>query len=205
MKIVECQQMSPEWFESRRGIPTASRFDQIITPVTGKPSTSAAKYICELIAEMYWPGPLHEREGPRLSRPMLAGIEREPEARRWYEVDCDVDCRQVGFCITDCGRWGCSPDALVGEDGALELKCPQLETHTGYLLAGTLPSEYAPQVHGHLLVTGRSWCDFVSYCPPLPSLRVRVEPNGYTDSLKKCLEEFTQRYAEALAHIRSLQ
>ena len=80
----------------------------------------------------------------------------------------------------------------------LELKCPQLKTQAGYVLAGEeLPSEYRPQVHGHLIVTGRPFVDFLSYSPPLPPLLIRVERSEYTDKLAAELERFHEKYEAA--------
>ena len=62
-----------------------------------------------------------------------------------------------------------SPDGLIGlAEGVLEVKCPAPHTHGAYLVGDKIPSEYLPQVRWHLLVTGRQWCDFVSYCEAFP-------------------------------------
>lgn len=202
MKTFMCVQNSPEWWELRRGVPTASNFDRIITPKTGALSKSADALICELIADSRR-GCMPE-EGP-ISRPMQNGIDTEPEARRWYEMEKGIDVRRVGFCLTDDDRFGCSPDALVGEDGGLELKCPELKTQAAYLLAGELPAEYRPQVHGCLIVTGRAWWDFLSYAPGLPPLLIRVTPDAYTDALRKALDDFWAKLEAAKAKIAAME
>lgn len=201
MLIFECEQRSPEWFAARKGVPTASQFDRILTPATGKPSSSQRDYICELIADSL----SHAAAGPKdeyISPAMRNGIITEPEARNWYEMECGLDCRRVGFCVTDCGRFGMSPDALVGEDGGLELKCPTGKVHASYLLGGVLPNEHKVQVHGELLVSGRRWWDFVSYHPGMEPFRIRVTPDGYTELLRKELENFWTAYQNALLKIR---
>jgi len=202
MKIIACEQGSPEWFLARRGIPTASCFDRILTPKQCKPSAQAEEYIAELIGDLYNPG-VPDRAENFTTRAMQNGIDLEPEARRWYEMHVDQDVQRVGFVVSDCGRWGCSPDGLVGEDGLLELKCPMLKTQVKYLLAGTLPDEYRCQVHGQLIVTGRKWVDFASYASArLQPLLIRVEPDAFTDKLRTALEAFSERYAEVLRMIR---
>lgn len=198
MKTHHCIQGSAEWWELHRGIPTASSFDRIITPKKAQISAQADDLIAELIAHRFMDSIAPEGY---TSDAMLKGIQLEPEARRWYEFEHGVEVQQVGICISDCGRYGASPDALVGEDGGLELKCPLPKTHVKYLLAGTLPDEYRAQVHGELLVTGRAWFDFVSYCPPMPPLTVRVVPGEFTMQLAKALDQFWERYQEALAKI----
>ena len=183
-----CKQYTPEWWSVRRGIPTASNFHRIMMPAKRQLSTQASGYAYQLIGDLY-----DYHYGPRdefATAAMRNGTQMEPETRRYYEMERDCDVRQVGFCTTDDGRFGASPDALVGDDGVLELKTPTHATQVAYLIAGTLPTEYATQVHGQLIVTGRKWADFMSRAAGLPPLLVRVEPDDYTEALRKCLEDF---------------
>lgn len=199
MKIHYCTQASPEWWELRRGIPTASGFDRILTP-TGKKSAQWDGYIAELAADTQCQTPSFFSQYGVRTGAMEHGTATEPDARRWYSVERDVDVRQVGFCMSDDGRYGCSPDGLVGDDGALELKCPQPKTQAKYILKGydCLPTEYKPQVHGHLIVTERPWVDFMSYCPGFRCILVRVEPDAYTKLLAEAVAEFLERYEQEL-------
>lgn len=196
MRIINCVQCSPEWWIARRGVPTASNFGRIITPAKRGYSSQARKYACELIAELSEPNPpwLTNTGRPIRNTAMQNGVGTEPEARRFYAMDQNVDVREVGFCLTDDLRYGCSPDGLVGEDGGLEIKCPLLATHAEYLDAGEVPPEYLPQVHGSLVVTGRKWWDFLSYAPGLPPLLVRTYPNDFTAALRNCLDRFWGEY-----------
>ncbi len=200
MKIHHMPQGSEEWWDAHRGIPTASNFDKIITPKTMKPSAQADDLICELIGQLACPGSIMPTN--YVSPAMLNGIALEPQARRWYEFSQNVKVEQCGICITDDGRFGASPDALCGEDGALELKCPTAKTQVKYLLDGVLPAEYRAQVHGELIVTGRAWVDFVSYCPGLDPFMTRVTRDEFTAALEKCLESFWTAYQAALSKIR---
>jgi hypothetical protein len=203
MKIIECAQISPEWWEARRGIPTASNFSKIMTPKTMKLSSQCEEYIAELIAEQICLTPNYFTEqGRPITKAMTDGIDNEPEARRFYEMEKNSTVQQVGFITTDDGRFGCSPDGLVGEDGGLELKCPMLKTQVRYYLNGGIPDEYITQVHGSLIVTGRKWWDFLSYCPGSPPVMIRTVPNAYTENLKKCLEQFWTLYQESLDKFR---
>lgn len=197
MIVHRCEQYTAEWFTLRRGVPTASAFDKIITPKTGKLAAAHEGYVCELIADLC----RLDYPGERAATPaMRNGTLTEPEARRFYEMERDVE--QVGICFSDDGRFACSPDGLVGDDGLLELKCPEPKTHVGYLLANDLPTEYVAQVHGQLIVTGRKWVDFMSYCPGFRPLLVRVEPCEFTDKLRDVLEEFWPRLQRAKAVVR---
>lgn len=202
MRIIECAQGSEQWWQARCGVPSASNFSRIITPKTGKLSAQAHGYICELLADRILGTPLGIES--YTSRPMQDGIDTEPEARAWYEAEHDVDVRQVGFVTTDDGRFGCSPDGLVGGLGGLELKCPTAKTHVGYLLAGDLPDAYRCQVHGCLAVTGAEWWDFVSYCRDIPPFRIRVLPDDFTEALRKALDEFWPLYKAAENRLREL-
>jgi hypothetical protein len=119
------------------------------------------------------------------------GTQTEPEARANYELLSGNTVRQIGFAYLDRHKLiGCSPDGLVDPDGLIEIKCPKPKTHIEYILAGKVPSEYVAQVQGALWVTGRAWCDFVSYCPSIrdnPMMLVRVEPNA--DYIAKLVDE----------------
>lgn len=203
MKLFMFAQTTPEWYAVRRGVPTASCFNKIITPAKRGYSASARKYMHELIAQLTDPSPawLSNRGGPYRSTAIQHGIDTEPEARRWYAMSQDVDVQQVGFCLTDDGRFGCSPDGLVGEDGGLELKCPDLSTHIGYLDDAVVPLEYLPQVHGSLIVTGRKFWDFMSYAPGADPLLIRVTPNDFTEALRKHLEAFWDEYQVLLKRV----
>ncbi len=189
MKILELEQRSPEWFSARCGIPTASNFDKIIT-CDGKPSKQRQKYMYQLIGEKL--GGIVD-EGYQ-SFAMLQGIEKEAEARILYELT-GQNVQEVGFCLSDCSRFGCSPDGLIGETGGVEIKCPIISTHVEYLIKcqEEIPTDYFQQVQGSLLVTGREWWDFVSYFPGLKPLILREEPNEtFQRLLKKELELFCE-------------
>ena len=108
-----------------------------------------------------------------------------------YEMLREVEVEQVGFCLSDSERYGCSPDGLVGEDGMIELKNPSGKVAIEYLVGGKLPTTYIQQVQTGLLVTDRAWCDFVSYYPGLPTLIVRVErDNWFLTALRNELKIF---------------
>lgn len=203
MKVINCVQLSPEWWDARRGIPTASEFGRIITAKTAKLSAAADGYIAQLVAERIHLDPNAMTETP-MNAAMRHGVACEPEARRWYEMERGIDVEQVGFCTTDDGRFGCSPDGLIGTEGALELKCPQMKTHIEWLLANEVPDEHRAQVHGHLIVTGRLWCDFMSYCVGAKPLLLRVVPDEFTTKLRTCLELFWEKYAETYKRVRDM-
>lgn len=199
MRIIECEQYSDPWWEARRGVPTASNFDKLLTAKTQKLSAQAIGYAHQLVGEKY--DLSYGQHEDTATAAMRTGTILEPQIRRLFEMERDMDVEQVGFCLTDDGRFGSSPDSLIGDDGVLEIKSPMAKTQVGYLMAGDLPPEYACQCHGHLIVTGRAYCEFISYTPGLPYLLVRVEPNEFTSKLRDALEEFWKIYLQVAARI----
>jgi hypothetical protein len=196
VNVLDVKQGSEAWLAARRGLPTASRFDQILTPVTMKPSSSQTKLIDELIAEALIP----DAPATRITEDMRAGMVLEAEARCAYELgNATAPVKEVGFVLAECGMFGGSPDALVGEDGGAEIKCPNATTHIGYIRAGVLPADYRCQVHGYLVVTGRKFWDFFSYHRGLDPFCVRVEPDEFTAKLAAELTRFCAIYNEARA------
>jgi hypothetical protein len=194
-------QGSEEWRRLRMGVPTASEFHRILTP-TGKPSKSAEPYLCELLGELMMGRPLDSPSFPWMQR----GHDLESDAANWYELQCDIATSIVGFCTTDDGRIGASPDRLVGDDGLLEIKCPSPDVHVRYLLFPDrgVDAEYRVQVQGQLYVTGRQWCDVVSYHPELPSVIVRVERDEeYITKLEIELQTFCERLAEGRVQLQT--
>ena len=202
MKVIDVKQGTHEWHEARRGTPTASCFRKIVTAKQWGYAAGAKTYVQELIAEAY--SPSYGMHDEHASRAMLAGIEREPEARRFYTFVNSCEVQEVGFCKTDDDRFGCSPDGLIGDDGAIEIKSPTHKTQVKWLLEGGVPPEHLAQCHGVLLVTGRPWIDFLSYCPPLPNLLVRVEPDEKTEKLRGYLDQFWDELQSSLARVKSL-
>jgi hypothetical protein len=198
MKIYdEIIQGSDEWKAVKCGVPSASNFDKIVT-TKGERSKQAEKYLYRLAGERI----TGTSEETFQSAAMQKGVEMEAEARSYYEVVNDTEVKQVGFCLAD--GFGSSPDGLIGEDGGLELKVPNLATHVGYLLDGKLPTEYFCQVQGNLLVTGRKWWDFMSYASPsIKPFIIRVERDGvFIKKLEAELKLFCQELEEVVKKIK---
>lgn len=194
MKWLDVEQGSQEWLDAHLGIPSASQFDRILTPKKLAPSAAQRKYLCELIAERILS---REVVGAASSIWMERGTTLEAEAAAYYELTTDRETRRCGFALTDDGQIGASPDRLVGDDGLLEIKCPMADTHIGYLLFGP-GDEYRLQMQGQLWVTGRRWVDFLSHCPGLPPVLVRIERDpAVLDALTESLPAFCKFINEA--------
>ena len=179
MKIIESmEQGTQEWLELRLGKVTASKFSEVMTNGRGgKPSATAKSYMIKLVAEILrgQPMPFFENDAMRW------GTETEPQARAMYELKNDVDVKEVAF--VELNEFvGVSPDGLVGDEGLLEIKCPNTETQIKRFLDGVgLPKEYEAQVQGQLWVTGRKWCDFVSFDPRIDVEASYIQTRVYRD------------------------
>lgn len=200
MKTHLVTQGTAEWHDLRLGIPTASEFHKIVTP-GGKLSAQARKYALRLVTETLLRRPLESLEGLSwLDR----GKELEPEAARLYEFHHDCTLEAVGFVTTDDGRIGCSPDRLImGQPGAVEIKCPAPHTHVGYLIDGP-GDDYRPQVQGQLLVAELEYVDFLSYSPEMPPVVLRfTRDEPYLQLLRMALSNFLELRDELLGQVRA--
>ena len=196
MIIIDCIQGSEEWFKARAGIPTASNFDKIIT-MKGEPSKQRTKYMYQLAGESI----LGTKEETYQNAAMQRGIELEDEARLLYEISQGVKVEEVGFCLAD--GYGASPDGMVEDDGLVEIKCPSLAVHVEYVVKNELPSTYYQQVMGQLLVTGRKWCDFVSYYPGMkPFIKNVKVDKEFIGKLESELVKFNNELKEIVRKIR---
>lgn len=198
MRIDPHEQGTDGWRKARAGIPTASAFDRIVTPAQLKPSKSADAYLYCLLAEWRIGRPLDDGAGSIWTD---RGELMEDSARCWYAWEKDVDPVRVGLCLTDDGRYGCSPDALVGDDGGLEIKCPGAGIVARYVdRPEDLYADHRLQVQGGLLVTERKWWDLLAFCDGFPEVLVRIEPEADVQAaLRSALDGFCARLEEAKA------
>src|ERR1700678_1668388 len=135
-------QGSPEWHAIRSGKVTASELDRLVSPI-GKVRTGDGPktYLMEKVAECWTGAPLPHVgfwDGDQ-------GQFLEEYARPAFTLESGLDVRTVGFIESDDAKMGCSPDGLIGADCGLEIKCPHIQTHVGYLLGGVLPTDYVLQ------------------------------------------------------------
>jgi hypothetical protein len=170
------EQGSEEWLDARRGIVTASVVGQLITPGTIKPaSNDTSRALAQLLAAERITG---RTEPVYVNADMERGTADEPIIRDLYRQHY-APVVEVGFMVED--KWGVqigySPDGLVGDDGLIECKSPRTKTHLSTLLADKVPSWNIAQIQCGLLVSGRSWCDFISYRDGWPLYVKRVEPD----------------------------
>lgn len=205
MILHDVEQRSPEWHAMRLGIPTASEFSQLVTP-TGKPSASLKTYAMSLAAELYIGRPVNMWSGNAWTE---RGREMEDQAVSLYEFAHDAETRLIGFVTNDEGTAGCSPDAFVGDDGMLEIKCLKAEHHIAAIMhfkrTGACPADYVPQTQGQLMLCERAWCDLVFFSPELPLLSIRQTPQPeIMELLGKQIKALIAERDEVLATLRSL-
>ena len=172
----DIEQGTDEWHALRRGKITASAVSRLIT-ATGKPAnndTSRAQLL-QLLAERI----TGESEASFYGDDMARGHLLEPLARDLYAKHYSpvVECGFVTRSFDSGLELGYSPDGLVGDDGLIEIKSPRQKNHLKAMLADEVPAEYVPQVQLGLAVTGREWCDFISYAPGLPLFVKRCQRN----------------------------
>jgi len=179
MILHNIEQQSEAWHEIRCGRVTGTRFKLL---VAGE-STATYKDLVTNIACEIITGRAEESYSNAI---MEHGIQTEPIAREEYKTIFDIDVDTIGFITPDEDNkyhdWiGISPDGLLPTDqpyyGILEIKCPLMKTHLGYIEANKLPAEYRYQVQGQLFVTGLEYCDFMSYVEGMKPFIIRVYPD----------------------------
>jgi hypothetical protein len=209
MKTFNMPQGSKEWNDIRRGVVTASEIDALVTP-DFKPRTGEGvkTYLYTKIADklMAQNDDSSTEEGD--GAPSWAadqGKILENTAIPWFEFETDLTVERVGFCLSDDGRIGCSPDGLVGETAGIETKCPQPHYQVRYLLGREVPKQYLGQVHMSMLVTGRPYWYFVSYSQNLPKLMITVERDEeIQEKLRNVIDSFLADFDREYEKVRDL-
>lgn len=184
----DIEQRSEQWFAARCGSLGASQIaDAISKSKDGKAfgSTSAnlrAKLVVERITGI--------QEDSFKTAAIQHGIDSEEAARLAYEA-------HTGAFVTEVGLYKhpaiegthASPDGLVGDDGLIEIKCPNSATHIDTLKTEKVPTKYLYQMQWQMRCTDRQWCDYVSFDPRLPeNLRLFVKRIPRDDALLAKLE-----------------
>jgi len=161
----EIIQGSPEWFAQRCGKATASRISDIVAKTKSGYSTSRANYMAQLVVERM----TNQVAESYTNAAMEWGTTNEPFARAAYEAKTGVLVDEVGAIDhPTIPMSAASPDGLVGDDGCLEIKCPNTATHIDTVLGGEIAKKYYDQMQWQMVCANRSWCDFVSFDPRMP-------------------------------------
>jgi hypothetical protein len=203
MKVHQIAQGSVEWSLLRSGKVCASEFDSLVSPL-GKVRTGDGprSYLHKKLAEKWTGGPL-----PSLNVwDFDQGHFLEEYARPAFALETGLIAETCGFIESDDGRAGCSPDGLIAsENTGIEIKCPHIETHIGYLLAGILPSDYVLQVQASLYITGFKKWHFYSFRRKMPSLHLIIEPDETIQkAITTALAEFKARFDEGYKRLEEI-
>lgn len=164
MPWLNLEQGSEDWLAVRRGVITGSRFKDARDKLkNGQPSKACLDYARDLA---------RERLGGKApakfqNAAMRTGTEQEPFARAKYEARTGHLVDEVGFYVSDDGRFGLSPDGLIDDEGVLEIKTMVSSDTLFTAVADHDISEYTDQCLGYLWLLGRQWVDLVLWCPDL--------------------------------------
>lgn len=197
--LPDLMQGSEEWHAQRRGMVTASVVGQLITAKTLKPADN--DYSRGLTALLTAERITGYTDPTYVSDDMLRGIDDEPRAaERYGEHYAPVSA--VGFMVEDLWGFciGYSPDGLVGDDGLIEVKSRRQKKHLQTILDGRVPAENMAQLQCGLLVSGRDWIDYVSYCGGMPMWVKRVEPDpAWFEAIVAAVAKFETTAADMVA------
>jgi putative phage-type endonuclease len=200
----DIQQGTPEWFAVRLGTPSASQFKTVMASGRGEGiSLTRTKYMRQLAGERITGQPMETFSNGAMKR----GKAMEAEARDYYAFISDCDPVQVGFVRNgeENNLYGCSPDALIGDDGLLEIKTANPDVLIEWIERGTLPPEHRAQVQGQMWVCERKWCDFIGYWPRMPKFIRRVERDEpYIDKMATAVTEFNTELFELVKRLRKV-
>ena len=195
----ELIQGTEEWLEQRRGIVTASVVGKLITPKTVQPASNPdSRGLTALLAAERitgWSDPTF------ISDDMQRGMDDEPIAREKY-AEHYAPVKEVGFMTED--KWGFqigySPDGLVGDDGLIEIKSRRAKIQLGTIIDDQVPLDNMAQLQCGLLISGRQWIDYVSYCGGMPLWVKRVEPQPkWFNAIVAAVETFEKNAAEMIS------
>jgi len=195
--ITFCEQGSQEWLDIRAGYITGSKVSDMMSG--GKGLMSEA-YKMKLVAERIT-GKAAAMSFK--SAAMIKGNEDEPLAREHYAFMNDCEPVQVAFVYHDEIEWcGASPDALICDDGVIEIKCPNIETHIKYLLEEKIPRDYTLQMQWLLACCSRDWCDWMTYSKEMPArLRSKIARVYRDEKIIKSLEDAAKKLNDEIVEI----
>jgi len=181
------EQRTEEWFNQRLGKVTASKVSDVIAKTKTGVSASRENYSTQITLERL----TGQKAEFYTNAAMEWGTATEPQARSAYEVYREVLVDEVGFIDHPIiAMSGASPDGFVGEDGLVEIKCPESKTQMETLLNQKVPTKYMPQMQWQMACTGRKWCDFVSFDPRMPAnLQIFVQRVERNDDYIAMLEQ----------------
>jgi len=215
-------QRTDEWHAARAGKVTASRFRDALArnkPTAaqakagepGNPSAERTRYLWQIVTERLTGQPVQMPD----AAPLRWGRENEDAARVAYQFTTSARITETGFIAHPKLPIGASPDGLVTDEtdpdgafGLIEIKCPwNSQVHLETWLNG-MPEDHQAQIQGQMWLTGREWCDFVSFDPRMPAdlqlyvQRVKGDPE-FQSRLEREIIGFSAEADEIVAKLRA--
>ena len=165
--MTEMEQRTDDWYAARLGKVTASALHKVLSKTKTGYGADRGNYMTQLVLERV----TNSKADGYSSAAMQWGIDQEPFARAAYEATRGVMVDEVGFIphptIKDAGA---SPDGLVGDDGMVEIKCPESKTALEcWLSENPVEAKYFAQMQWQMRCADRSWCDYVVFDPRMPA------------------------------------
>lgn len=212
VETFDFEQGSSDWFDVRRGLPTASNFGDIMASgADGDDAKTRTKLLYQLAGEVL----TGESAETYRNSAMERGNEMEAEARERYGRTTFATLASVGFVRRTLRNplgedlvVGCSPDSLVGADRVLEIKTMKPELLIPLALKGAagLPTRHRAQCQGSLWVTGRQFCDLVIFyrgMPVMPKFTLERDEE-FIRRIRDAVEVFSYELRTLVARIRSM-
>lgn len=222
MITVTEDQRTDEWLQARAGKVTASRFKDVISrnkPTAaqakagepGNPSADRTRYLWQIVTERLTGQPVQMPD----AAPLRWGRENEDAARTAYLFTSSAKLTETGFVAHPTLACGASPDGLLSDEsdpdgmfGLIEIKCPwSSQVHLETWLNG-MPEDHQAQIQGQMWLTGREWCDFVSFDPRMPAdlqlfvQRVKGDPE-FQARLEREIIAFSAEADEIVSRLRA--
>ena len=212
MITVTEDQRTDEWLQARAGKVTASRFKDVISRTAkGLPTADRTRYLWQIVTERLTDQPVQMPD----AAPLRWGRENEDAARTAYLFTSSAKLTETGFVAHPTLACGASPDGLLSDDsdpdgmfGLIEIKCPwNTQVHLETWLNG-MPEDHQAQIQGQMWLTGREWCDFVSFDPRMPAdlqlyvQRVKGDPE-FQAKLEREIIAFSAEADEIVSRLRA--
>ncbi len=212
MITVTEDQRTDEWLQARAGKVTASRFKDVISRTAkGLPTADRTRYLWQIVTERLTGQPVQMPD----AAPLRWGRENEDAARTAYLFTSSARLTETGFVAHPTLACGASPDGLLSDEtdpdgmfGLIEIKCPwSSQVHLETWLNG-MPEDHQAQIQGQIWLTGREWCDFVSFDPRMPAdlqlyvQRVKGDPE-FQARLEREIIAFSAEGDEIVSRLRA--
>jgi putative phage-type endonuclease len=161
------EQRTDDWFAARLGKVTASSLYKVLAKTKTGYGADRGNYMTQLVLERV----TNTKADSYTNAAMQWGIDQEPFARAAYEAAKGVLVDEVAFVPHPTIEMaGASPDGLVGDDGMVEIKCPDSKTALEcWLSDNPVEGKYFAQMQWQMRCADRDWCDYVVFDPRMPA------------------------------------